>query len=444
MIDLQNIDKVHFIGIGGISMAGLALHLSKIGKIVSGSDINLFNSPLYNRLKKSPIKIYDKHDQKNIEDCQLVVYSGAIDKNNCELIEAKKRNIEVMERSEFLGLFSLLFKQVIAVAGCHGKTTTTSLISNIFFDAKLNPTIHIGGISRNLNTSFFSGDKNLFISEACEYKKSFLKLYPNISVITNIDADHLDCYKDIEDIKQSFKIFANQTKDYIIFNGDNIKKEIFDDIYVKKISFGFNKTNNYYIDGHNDNFTIYKDGKQFINSKTILYGDYNLLNILASVVVADLYGINKTTINKSIQTFLGVERRFEFIAHIGKSDLYKDYAHHPNEIKELLKVCKNLGYDKVIAIFQPHTYSRTKTLFNEFLNCFCDSDELVLVPTYSAREKIIEGGKSEDLFHAIKKIYHKTYFLSSKKDVQNYINQFKNRKCIIILIGAGDIDTYYK
>lgn len=436
----SQIKKIHLIGIGGISMAGIAVYLKKQGKIVSGSDSNLCESPLYEKLIKSNIVLYDKHSIKNIKKYDLVVYSGAIDKNNCELKYAQKLNTPIIERSDLLGIICNQFKETIAICGSHGKTTTTALTGYIFSQTAYNPTIHIGGISNNLKSNFIVGKNNLFITEACEFNKSFLKLQPTYTAITNIDLDHLDCYKNIEEIEMAFKQFAHQTKKHIIYNGDNIGKEFFKGLKNPLISFGLNEYNDYYIKYLNDKIIIFKNQKEYIETQTILSGDYNLLNIVCGTAIADILGIDKDIIAKSIAEFSGVKRRFEFIKNYENAKIYIDYAHHPNEIKALLENCKKMGFDKVVAIFQPHTYSRTKGLFNEFLHCFDACDELALIPTYPARESEIVGGRSQDLFEGIKKIRPKTYFLNNKDEIKKFVNHFKNQNNLILFIGAGDIE----
>lgn len=424
-------------------MAGLAIYLKKQGKLISGSDYNLYNSPLYDKLVQSNIILYNKHSIKNIKKYDLIVYSGAIDENNCEIKCAKKIKIPIIERSELLGFLCNQFEETIAISGSHGKTTTTALIGYIFNQGNYKPTIHIGGISNNFKTNFVIGKNKIFITEACEFNKSFLKLQPTQAIITNIDLDHIDCYKNLKEIEIAFKQFVHQTKKYIFYNGDDIKNDFFVNIDKPLISFGLKEYNDYYIKSIDNEIIIYKNKVEYLKTTTQLTGDYNLLNIVCSVAVADKNQIKKDVIIKAIAEFTGVKRRFEFVKDYGLAKIYIDYAHHPNEIKALLKNCKKLNYNKVIVIFQPHTYSRTKGLFNEFLSCFDNCDELALIPTYPARENEIIGGKSQDLYENIKKIRpDTTYFLNSKSEIKKFVNSFKNKKNLIIFVGAGDIEKF--
>lgn len=428
-------------------MCALALYSRKLGKKISGSDCNFNNHQLLEKLTNEGIFVYFNHSKKNIKLPDLIVFSDAISKNNCELKYCKSLNIPCISRGEYLGYLSKQYNNCIAICGSHGKTTTSALISYIFHSNNLHPTVHIGGISNNFNSNFVLGEKEIFITEACEYKKNFLNIFPTHTVITNIDKDHMDCYKDVNDLKRSFYNFSKQTSQYIIYNGDKIEADFFKEISAKIISFGFNKQNNYYIRpilSSENNFRIYKNNKKYFEGTSKLLGEFNLLNILSAFIIADLFKIEKNKIFDSIKEFSGVKRRYEFIKKIGKSDVYADYAHHPNEIKELLKSCKQLKYDKIIVVFQPHTYSRTITLFTEFINCFDDCDELILIPTYSAREKPINGGKSEDLFNEIKKIRPKTYFFNNYNKLKNHLNAYNTNNNLILLVGAGDIIDLYK
>jgi len=405
---LNKIHHIYFIGIGGVSMSSLAKYCKMLGKNVSGSD--LMNNEKTQELMSLGIKVNIGHDSKNIPNkTELVVINSAININNCEYQYAKKQQIPIIERAEFLAIISNMFENIIAISGSHGKTTTTSLIGYIFYNAGLMPFTHIGGNVINKTINKFSQEKRYFITEACEYKKNFLFLHPNSTIITNIDWDHTDCYSSLKDVENVFQTLIEQTKYKVFYFGDKFNKKILSNINTKTISFGFEKYNDYYAQiskiyqNGTYKFDVFNKHKKLFSCKSNLIGKYNILNELCAIAVALEYKIDVSIIKQSIETFYGVERRFEFIKKIGKSKIYIDYAHHPKEIQNLLRACKTLTYNKTIVVFQPHTYSRTKSLFNEFLVSFVDCDELALIPTYPAREEIIIGGRSEDLYDEIKR-----------------------------------------
>lgn len=439
----MNYKKIHFIGIGGISMSALAtfMHLSNYD--VQGSDLK-FSSKV-EKLRNSGIKVFIGHDAKNLENVDLCVFTGAIDENNVELSYAIKNKIPIIERSKFLNLVSEDFQNTIAVSGSHGKTTTTAMISKVFLDANLHPTIHLGGEYDYIGGNFKFGDKKYFITEACEYRRSFLELSPQYSLITNVELDHVDCYQNLDDIYSAFNQFITQTNEKVFINVDT---EFFKQIEKssKIISYGTSKKADY----HAYNFRIIDDCYIFdvehkkeylLTIKLNIVGYYNAINALACVAVCHTLGINCSKIKDSLQEFKNVARRFEFIKKIDKMSIYKDYAHHPTEIKNVLKSAKSLKYEKVICFFQPHTYTRTLGLFYEFLDAFVDCDELYLLPTYPAREEVIIGGRSEDLFDAISKTKQNVYFIKDFEDCSKIIKSYSKQNCIILLLGAGDIQN---
>jgi len=401
------------VGIGGISMSGLAKILHSMGTEVSGSDHQI--SYVTENLQSIGIPVFSKHSSKNItKDIDLVVFSGAIKQTNPEIIKAKKLGIKVIERSELLGLLSKNYKNVIAISGTHGKTTTTAMIGEIFVNAGLSPTIHIGGKSVNLMSNTIVGDQEYLIVEACEYRNSFKFLKPNCSVITNIDSDHLDYYKNLDAIQKAFNNFAKNSQ-YVINEND---------YEVKNLQL----ENSSYI------YDVYYKGKFYLSVKLNMLGIHNVKNSIFAIAVAHYYGIDKDIIAKSLNNFKGVERRYEKITNINGTPIILDYAHHPTEIKNSIAGIECV-YKKILCIFQPHTYSRTLKLFDQFVEVLRGKN-LILYKTYAAREEEIIGGRSEDLFNAINTSC--TFCSNIDELLLEVKKQITNFDCLLVL-GAGDL-----
>ena len=436
--------RIHFIGIGGISMSALAKYLS-LNNYVQGSDI-VINEEIQ-ALKQQNIPIFIGHNKNNLQNIDLCVYNNAIDTKNEELEYAIKNGIKIIERSQLLGIIAKDFKQTIAVSGTHGKTTTTAMISKVMLDYNLNPTIHIGGHFNYINGNFKIGNNKYFITEACEYKKSFLNLQPQYTIINNVELDHTDCYNNLTELYDAFKQLVNLTQNKVfVCSNDKFYNEIKHN--AKVISFGTNLNANYRAYNFrqsNNNYTFdVSFNKEYLTTITLnISGKYNAINALGCVALCHTLNIPSEQIKISLSSFQNVERRFEFIKKINNADIFRDYAHHPTEIKNLLDNAKKLNYDKLIIYFQPHTYSRTIGLFNEFLNCFESCDKLYLLPTYSAREKEMIGGRSQDLYEKLSKKQTNVYFLNSFNECLNSINENSNEHNLIILVGAGDIGNLF-
>lgn len=433
---------IHFIGIGGISMSAIATYCQSIGHNVQGSDIVLNENII--ELKKKKIPIFLNHNPNNLTNVDICVFSSSIKDDNPELNYALKNNIKTIERSKFLALISKNFKNIIAISGTHGKTTTTAMISKVFNEAKLFPTVHIGGNYDQIGGNFLKGNHNYFITEACEYKESFLELTPNYSIITNVELDHVDYYQSLNQLNESFYKFAQKTKNLCFVNGDN---QFFNNTTTLPniISFGKGKHNDYQLKDYKFNskssFKIYYKGKYLQKITLPLLGEYNAMNALSCFAICHSIGIDSKNIAKSLKTFKNVNRRLQLIRKNKNFVIYKDYAHHPTEIYNVLNSLSLLkNYGKITCFFQPHTYSRTKGLFNEFLDCFNNCDELYLLPTYPARELEIKGGKSEDLFLALKTKKKKVYFLNDTKICKDIVNK-NTEKTIFVFLGAGDIEN---
>ena len=435
--NILNKKHIHFIGICGISMSSLALLLVNNNIKITGSDIQY--NQIVKDLRTKKIKVTIGHCENNIEkDCDLVVYTGAIKEDNIELLTAKQNNIQTMERSEFLGLICKLFKKVIAVAGTHGKTTTTAMIAHIFSVAGLKPTVHIGGISNNFNSNMLIGNNDYFITEACEYRNSFKYIKSDTCVITSTEPDHLDTYKNVVSLKNAYINFAKNSNNIIttsFVKNINCKKNIvcvglnFGDLYAKNL-----KCNEYGC----CSFDCWNKNKYLANFKLNVIGEYNVYNALCAIAVALEYKVSVSVIYDALKSFKGVARRNEKIGEIDGIPLICDYAHHPTEIQKT--ICANrLIYKNILCVFQPHTYSRTLIFKKEFANCFRGVKKLLIYKTYPAREQKIDGGDAKDLFKVVKIKQENKYFIESKYKLKSALyDNLKNIDCILIL-GAGNI-----
>ena len=384
--------KVHFIGIGGISMSGLAALLLTKGFKVSGSDSK--ESELTNKLKTEGAEIYIGHNRENLKDVDLVVYTAAIPSDNPEIVEAKDKNITLVDRAEFLGLIMKGHKFNVAVAGTHGKTTCTSMLSHVTLKADLDPTILVGGELDVIDGNFKIGDSEYFLTEACEYKESFLKFYPYIGIILNIDADHLDYYRDLNHIKETFEKFSNIIpKDgYLIgYCEDDNVKEVLDKAKCNVIRYGINEgdiraTNIRFDNKGCATFTVNKDNKDLFEVTLSTTGKHNVLNALSTIAVGLIFNLPYESIIEGLKECKGAHKRFEYKGEFNGATIIDDYAHHPVEIKATLDTAKLIPNNKIYAVFQPHTYTRTKTLFDDFTTCY--------LWTSMQQEK-----KIQDLFH---------------------------------------------
>ena len=437
--------KVHFIGIGGVSMSGLAAVLLTKGYNVSGSDSK--ESEVLNKLRESGAEIYIGHKRTNLNNVDLVVYTAAIPSDNPELIEAKDKNIELMDRAEFLGYIMKGHKYNVAVAGTHGKTTTTSMLSHITIKADVDPTILVGGDVDAINGNFKIGESEYFVTEACEYKASFLKFYPYIGIILNIDADHLDYYRDINHIEETFKKFA----DLIPTDGcligcakDNRVMNVLSYASCNTMSYGITKgdviaKNITYNNKGCATFTVCKEGTDLFEVTLNTTGEHNILNALSAICTSLLLNIPKESIIEGLLECKGAHKRFEYKGEFNGATIIDDYAHHPVEIEATLNTAKLIEHDKTYCIFQPHTYTRTKTLFEEFTHCFSACDKLILMDIYAAREKDTGLVTSDELGDSIRATGLNCINLHSHEEVANYLKTKVAPNDIILTVGAGDV-----
>ncbi len=437
--------KIHFIGIGGISMSGLAAVLLNSGYKVSGSDSK--DSPMIQNLKTYGAEIYIGHSRNNIKDVDLVVYTAAIPLDNPEILEAKDKNITLMDRAEFLGHIMKGHKYNVAISGTHGKTTCTSMLSHVTLSAELDPTILVGGQLDVIDGNFRIGKSEYFLTEACEYQRSFLKFFPYIGVILNIDADHLDCYRDIEDIASAFEKFSKLIpKDgYLVgYVEDKRVKEIIDKAECNTLTYGFENAdvtaqNVVYNKLGCATFDAYKNDKKLFTVSLSVPGKHNVLNALATICVSLIFNISFDSILKGLANCKGAHKRFEYKGEINGVTVIDDYAHHPTEIKATLSTAKKINHNKIYCVFQPHTYTRTKTLFDEFTTAFDDADELILMDIYAAREKDTGIVSSDMLGDAIRKRGIKCTNVHSHNEAMEYVKSKTDKDDLLLTVGAGDV-----
>lgn len=440
--------KIHFIGIGGISMSSLAEIVHSEGYIVSGSDMT--ESSITKKLSETGIKIYIGQKKENIKDYDLVVYTAAISKDNEEYIQATKSCPLVVERSEFLGEVMKSYSHNCCISGTHGKTTTTGMLSLIMLNQGDDPTILIGGELKEIDGNYKIGSKNMLITESCEYVDSFLKFYPEMAIINNIEEDHLNYFKDIEHIKSSFRAFAEliPVNGVIIANGtDSNVKSALEGIKQKVKYFGIGNEFDYsarevsYSSRGMGKYKLYKNNDFICDIKLNVPGKHNILNSLAAAAIAFEQGCSAENVQKGLEEFTGTKRRFEYIGNYNGAEIFDDYAHHPTEIKTTIDACKKYENKNIIAIFQPHTYTRTKTLFDEFSTSFYGVDELIITDIYAAREKDTGLVNSQQLVDAVSKNGVNAKYISSFEDIAEYLKNKIGQNDIVLTIGAG---TVYK
>jgi len=439
---------IYFIGIGGIGMSGMAEFLLNHDFKISGSDINV--SERVKHLTKIGIKVNKGHHKKNISDCDLIVYSSAINiNNNLEIKKGEKLNIPIIKRAELLGELIKIKAISIAISGTHGKTTTSSMLGNILLEAKLDPTLIIGGIVNKFDNNNISGSGDIIVVEADEFDKSFLLLNPTYAVINNLDLEHLDIYKDLNDLQNTFIKFANSTPFYgltSICNDSNNLKLIRDNIRGQITTFGIkNKSDlmakNIVFTKFKSNFKIF--GKVISKSFDInlnIPGEHNIYNALAAISIALELNINKTHIINGLNKYKGVKRRFETKFYLKDKNILfiDDYAHHPKEIYETLSAIKN-GWPnrRIITIFQPHLFSRTKNFYIEFAKALMLSNITVITEIYPAREKAIKGITGEIIANEMSS--QNVLFEKDINIIPNKIQSIAKSNDIIITMGAGDI-----
>jgi len=439
------IQRVHFIGIGGIGMSGIAEVLINLGFTVSGSDLNL--TEVTERLTKLGATIAQGHNLQNVSTAEVVVYSSAVNQDNIEIITARNANIPVIRRAEMLGEL-MRMKYGIAIAGTHGKTSTTSLVGLLLTEGGYDPTIIVGGKLKSLKTSVKLGFGEYLVAEADEFDRSFLKLTPTIAVITTIESEHLDCYKDLEEIKDAFVEFANKVPFYgsvIACLDERSVQDILPRIEKRLITFGLTtqadyRATDFEFGDFSTRFKVFRRG-DYIGKVTMrIPGEHNIKNALAAIAVSEEMDIPFKKIKSVLEKFTGVYRRFELKGIINDIMVVDDYAHHPTEIKASLKGAKAGWNRRIIAVFQPHLFSRTRDFCAEFGRAFYHSDLLIVTDIYPAREKPIENVTGELVADWAKRFGHKdVVYVKNKKDIPEFLMKISNPGDMIITMGAGDI-----
>lgn len=435
---IKNVKRIHMIGIGGSGMCPLAEILHSKGYILTGSDNNT-SDPL-KRIQNLGIKVYMGHSGENVKDAELVVYSAAISKDNPELVFAEEHGIPTMERSHLLGALTRYFSNVIGVCGTHGKTTTTSMLTQIFVLNNMEPTAVIGGKLPLINSNGIAGNSQNMICEACEFVDTFLQMSPDISVLLNIDNDHLDYFRTMENLVASFRKFVSMSKIAFINGDDELVLDAVKGIDTQIITFGFDNTNMYYADNitaskYGFRFDVIKENKVLTNIEMRVPGRHNVLNALAAVAVADYHKISHIGIKNALEQFTGAGRRFEFLGEYNGFMLADDYAHHPTEIKATLSAAKALDYSKVTAVFQPFTFSRTALLLNEFIEALKIADKVILMPIMGSREVNTYGISSEKIAEGLENCVCVETFEQVADEVINNTNSGE----LVITMGGGDI-----
>ena len=445
-IDFSKPQHVHFIGIGGISMSGLAELLLSRKFTVSGSDGTA--SELTAHLESLGARISIGQSASNIEDdTDVVVYTAAIHPDNPEYAEAVRRGLPLMSRATLLGQVMKLYELPIAVAGTHGKTTTTSMISEILLSCDTDPTLSVGGMLSSIGGNFRVGGGRYFVAEACEYTNSYLEFFPKVSVILNVEEDHLDFFKDIDDIRRSFRAFAELLPEdgtLIINNDIDNVRELTDGLKCRVITFGHDSSADYHAEdigyensGHPYYTLCHGDERYKVTLGVV--GEHNVYNSLAAIAAAELFGLDRARTLEALKAFTGTGRRFEIKGNIGGIKIIDDYAHHPSEIGATLKAMEKYPHNHLYCIFQPHTYTRTKAFLMEFAEALKVADTVILADIYAARETDNLGVSSKNIADLINAAGGNALYFSYFDDIENYLLEHAEDGDVILTMGAGDV-----
>ena len=445
--DLKPYKHIHLIGIGGVSMSGITEILHACGFIVTGSDAS--QSENTDRLIKNHIPVKIGHELENLEKANLVVYSAAIKKDDVELVRAKELNIPMIERGTFLGILTKSFKNTICVSGTHGKTTTTSMISLCFLEAGKDPSIQVGAYLKQLDANYRVGKSDYFIIEACEYVESYLKLFPKVEVILNIDNDHLDYFGSLENIVTSFSNYIKLIPDdgllVINWDDDNCRK-IAKYTNAKVLTYGIKNENANFVARNivfNNNgfptFDVYYNNTFYKTITLSIPGMHNVMNALACIAVCYNYGLEREDIKNALLKYTGAHRRFEYKGSFNDVNVYDDYGHHPTEIIATSNALKQKKYNKSWVIFQPHTYSRTKNLLNDFAKALINFDNIIVTDIYAARESNTYNISSKDLVDRITSLGRKALYIQDFDKIVKYVKENAKPGDIVLTLGAGTV-----
>jgi len=445
MVKFGKLRKLHFVGIGGIGMSGIAEMLYNLGYEITGSD--LAASEVTDHLEKIGIKVYYDHKPENVGSANLVIYSSAVSMDNPELEYARHKKIIIVRRAEMLAEL-MRMKYSIGIAGTHGKTTTTSIIGQIMTDAGMDPTVIVGGRVIQFETNIKLGHSDYLVAEADEYDRSFLRMTPTDAVLTTLEEDHLDCYKDIDDLKRAFLEFANKVPFYgtvYVNMDDHNLVSLIPEINHPVVTFGMASQADYQItnmsfEGHNSAFDLISKKHNLGRANIRLPGLFNIMNSLAAVAVSMEHEIPFEMITKSLANFRGVNRRFELIGETGGYMVIDDYAHHPTEVEVTLRAAKR-GYNRpIIAVFQPHLYSRTQDFYREFAKALLSADVMIVAKIYPAREEPIPGVTGNLVVEAARSFGHQNcHYVDDLSLIPEFVKEHLIDNAMIMTIGAGTI-----
>lgn len=447
-LDFNTPANLHFTGIGGISMSALAEIMISRGFTVTGSDSH--ESKITDHLESLGAKIFYNQVAGNISsDIDVLIYTAAIKQDNPELVKAKELGIPLLTRAEFLGQIMLNYPMAIGVSGTHGKTTTTSMLSQIMLEGNTDPTILVGGIMPAIHGNTRVGHSDKLITEACEYTNSFLSFKPNMAIILNVAADHLDFFKDLDDIRHSFRKFAELVPDdgFLVINSDIDNLEYFTDgLKCKVITVGsdpaksdYSATNIEFDQFAKGSYDLVVNGEKSFHVALNVTGEHNIYNSLAAIAAAHAMGISDANIKAGLTQYGGTDRRFQYKGKVGDVTIIDDYAHHPDEITATIKTAKHYPHKKMWVIFQPHTYSRTKSLLPEFGKALKEADAVVLADIYAAREKDTLGVSSLDVKKEIEKYGTEVHYYPSFSEIENFLLESCSPGDLLITMGAGDV-----
>jgi UDP-N-acetylmuramate--alanine ligase len=447
--NLKDHKKVHIIGIGGVSMSAIAETLHSWGHIVTGSDAKA--SDLTDRLIEHGIKVTIGNNPDDAGKADLIIYSAAIKEDDPDMVAGRNNGKLLVSRGEFVGVLTKMYKEAICVAGTHGKTTTTSMLSVCFMAVNLDPTIQVGAYLKNIDGNYLIGSKDYFILESCEYKENFLEFCPTCEIILNIDNDHLDYYKTFDNVVKAFEKFSQRlpeegmlvtnADDKNCFNLQNITKAKFISYGIENEKADYLAKNISFDDNGFVEYDCYKKEEMYKHVKLSVGGNHNVLNSMACIAVCDYYGLDIDVCIKALQSFTGANRRLEYKGDVNGAKVFDDYGHHPTEIKATVKAIKNKKYNNSWVVFQPHTYTRTKEHLDSFADSLLDFDNIIVVDIYAAREKNEVGIYSTDLVNKIleKDSNKKVQYISSFDDVVDYLKENVKKDDLVLTLGAGTV-----
>ena len=439
---LGNAKKIFFIGIGGISMSSLAFICKKAGYIVAGSD--RAESALTDKLKAADIPVFPRHDEKNIEGYDAVVYTGAIHADNPELSMAKRKNLPIIYRATLLGDIMKNYRARIGVAGMHGKSSATGMISHLFLSAGKNPTVVSGAEMSDMNGAYRLGGKDFFIFEACEYMDSFLHFFPTLAVILNIGLDHTDYFSGIEQIKASFAKYADIAVNCggaALVNGDDENTLAATAACTHRVTFGITGENldyraeNITYNKGKASFSVMRGERKIADISLSVPGAHNIYNALAACAAGDMHSLTYEEISAGVSSFSGISRRFEYKGSVGGADIYIDYAHHPDEIEATIACARGICSGRVICAFEPHTYSRTYALYDDFITALSEADAVIMLDVYAARETDTLGISSQAMAKCIKN----GYYAENYAKCAEMLRALAGENDIILILGAGTV-----